>query len=174
MVLKKALGMESLRVSWRLITLVSLSWGLHSSRKFSVQSLSTIIHDRILDSSILGRKFPWNSWIPKKVNICLWRASLDRLPSKPNVYTRGIPVSSILCPLCYSEIELSDHCLINCPLVKSVWAKVGAGGVWICRGFLWMILSIGPGSPSLTSGLLKLSVALLGPLFGISGSGEMK
>ncbi|PWA58014.1 RNA-directed DNA polymerase, eukaryota, Reverse transcriptase zinc-binding domain protein [Artemisia annua] len=107
-------------------TLDCWQWGLHSSRKFSVQSLSTIIHDRILDSSILSRKFPWNSWIPKKVNICLWRASLDRLPSKPNLYTRGIPVSSTLCPLCYSEIKLLDHCLVNCPLVKSVWAKVGS------------------------------------------------
>ena len=35
-------------------------------------------------------------------------------------------VSSTLCPLCYTEIELLNHCLVNGPLVKSVWVKVGS------------------------------------------------
>ncbi|PWA61797.1 Retrovirus-related Pol polyprotein from transposon TNT 1-94 [Artemisia annua] len=34
-------------------------------------------------------------------------------------------VSSTLSPLCNSEIELLDHYLVNCPLVKLVSAKVG-------------------------------------------------
>ncbi|PWA61132.1 phospholipase-like, Aminotransferase-like mobile domain protein [Artemisia annua] len=76
-----------------------------------------------LRKTLGGRKFPWDSWIPKKINICLWRASLDRLPSNSNLSSRGASVSSTVCPLCNSEIELLDHCLINCLLVKSVLTK---------------------------------------------------
>nr|GEU49539.1 putative RNA-directed DNA polymerase, eukaryota, reverse transcriptase zinc-binding domain protein [Tanacetum cinerariifolium] len=46
--------------------------------------------------------------------------SLPLLPTMPNLSSRSVSVSSTLCN---SEIELLDHYLVNCPLVKPVWAK---------------------------------------------------
>ncbi|GJW74221.1 reverse transcriptase domain, reverse transcriptase zinc-binding domain protein [Tanacetum coccineum] len=76
-------------------------------------------------------KWVWNGdasgkLIPRKVNICVWRASLNRLPTRPNLVLRRISLDSVLCPFCDSVEETLDHCLISCPLVSSVWCKIWA------------------------------------------------
>ncbi|GJS62015.1 RNA-directed DNA polymerase, eukaryota, reverse transcriptase zinc-binding domain protein [Tanacetum coccineum] len=62
----------------------------------------------------------WNSWIPHKVNICVWRASINRLATWANLVTRGINMPSTFCLFCELEVEMIDHC----PLVLLGWRKI--------------------------------------------------
>ncbi|GKF46752.1 RNA-directed DNA polymerase, eukaryota, reverse transcriptase zinc-binding domain protein [Tanacetum coccineum] len=95
---------------------------------FKVKTLSKKIQNLLLNNSALGKHHCWNSLIPRKVNICVWRASLDRLPSRANLAMRGVELSSTSCPFCESVVEDIDHSLIRCPYVIKVWRKVWSWG----------------------------------------------
>nr|GEV89036.1 reverse transcriptase domain, reverse transcriptase zinc-binding domain protein [Tanacetum cinerariifolium] len=44
----------------------------------------------VLHTSLsLGAHHKWNSWIPKKVNVMVWKSLLDRLATGPNVMARS-------------------------------------------------------------------------------------
>ncbi|GJR23759.1 putative ribonuclease H-like domain-containing protein [Tanacetum coccineum] len=90
------------------------SWFRDTSRIFKVKSLANSLQNLLLADSKLNFHHIWNSWIPHKVNICVWRASLDKLPTRSNLILRGVNVSSVLCPLCDAEVESVEHCLIKC------------------------------------------------------------
>nr|GEV96149.1 putative exostosin-like protein [Tanacetum cinerariifolium] len=72
----------------------------------------------------LGDVHLWNSWIPCKINVCVWRDSINRLPTRANLSSCGIPIPSTLCPFSANEVENIEHCLLLCPFIKSVWRKV--------------------------------------------------
>ncbi|GJS09350.1 RNA-directed DNA polymerase, eukaryota, reverse transcriptase zinc-binding domain protein, partial [Tanacetum coccineum] len=72
----------------------------------------------------LGMHHNWNSWIPRKVNVCVWRASLNRLATRVNLVHRGINISDVACPFCDIEDEDVNHVLISCYSVLPVWRKV--------------------------------------------------
>ncbi|GKF14184.1 RNA-directed DNA polymerase, eukaryota, reverse transcriptase zinc-binding domain protein [Tanacetum coccineum] len=78
-----------------------------------ITTLSILIGDfRLLESEndyMIGEYHVWNSWIPKKVNICTWRASLNRLPTRSNLAIRGVAIPSSNCPLCNEEVESLEH-----------------------------------------------------------------
>ncbi|GJX30972.1 RNA-directed DNA polymerase, eukaryota, reverse transcriptase zinc-binding domain protein [Tanacetum coccineum] len=101
-------------------------WNGDASGKFKVCNLSASIQVKLLADCHLGQHHTWNRLIPRKVNICVWRASLNRLPTRPNLVLRRISLDSVLCPFCDSVEETLDHCLISCPLVSSVWCKIWA------------------------------------------------
>ncbi|GKC51189.1 reverse transcriptase domain, reverse transcriptase zinc-binding domain protein, partial [Tanacetum coccineum] len=71
-----------------------------------------------------GHSTRWNQIIPKKVNIFVWRASRDRLPSRWNLSRRGIEVNSLNCPICDAGTETSFHTLWACSLASLVWIRV--------------------------------------------------
>ncbi|GKB47887.1 retrotransposon protein, putative, ty1-copia subclass [Tanacetum coccineum] len=97
------------------------SWAYEASGLFKVKTLSDSIQNLQLVDCSLGKNHSCNSWIPRKVNINIWRASLDRLPTRLNLVSRGIPISDDSCPFCEAVAEDIDHCLINCPKVIRVW-----------------------------------------------------
>nr|GEW26017.1 putative RNA-directed DNA polymerase, eukaryota, reverse transcriptase zinc-binding domain protein [Tanacetum cinerariifolium] len=72
------------------------------------------IFPSLLSDSILGEHHSWNSWIPRKVNIYVWRASIDRLATRPNLVARGVNIESDLCALCDASSESTNHCLVVC------------------------------------------------------------
>lgn len=66
----------------------------------------------------------WNPLVPRRVNICVWRASLDRLPTLANLNLCGISMASISCPfrgVCEEDIE---HCLIKCSHSLAIWREI--------------------------------------------------
>ena len=71
-----------------------------------------------------GHSTRWNQIIPKKVNIFVWRASRDRLPSRWNPSRHGIEVNSLNCPICDAGTETSFHTLWACSLASLVWIRV--------------------------------------------------
>lgn len=44
--------------------------------------------------------FKWNSWVPKKVNVMNWRASLNRMPTLKSLQARGVNIQTDICSLC--------------------------------------------------------------------------
>ncbi|GKB12598.1 RNA-directed DNA polymerase, eukaryota, partial [Tanacetum coccineum] len=83
-------------------------WSCDATGVFKVRSITSLIQNKLLEYCKLDNHLLWNSWIPRKVNICVWRASLNRLPSRLNLQNRGVALSSILCPLCEDELSLQE------------------------------------------------------------------
>ncbi|GJW36106.1 RNA-directed DNA polymerase, eukaryota [Tanacetum coccineum] len=73
------------------------------------------------DASISTR---WCRFIPKKVNIFVWRAICDRLPTRWNLSIKGFELESIICPNCSSSPETVQHSLWACIHTTCVWHKV--------------------------------------------------
>ncbi|GKC53401.1 phospholipase-like protein [Tanacetum coccineum] len=53
-------------------------------------SLCSAIHLRVNTNDVSALPFSWNSWGPRKVNVCAWHVALDRLPTRLNLCQRGI------------------------------------------------------------------------------------
>ncbi|GJV45051.1 RNA-directed DNA polymerase, eukaryota, reverse transcriptase zinc-binding domain protein [Tanacetum coccineum] len=100
------------------------SWDNDASGSFKVKTLTCGLQDILLSDHSIGPHHMWNSWIPRKINICVWRASIDRLPTRTNLISRGVNITSTGCPFCHNEDEYIDHCLIRCPRVITIWRKV--------------------------------------------------
>ena len=73
----------------------------------------------------------WNSRLPKKVNILLWKIKIGRIPCRSLLNERGIDLNSILCPWCGEGVENIDHALVNCEEVKKLGFELVDGGVEI-------------------------------------------
>ncbi|GJZ04446.1 RNA-directed DNA polymerase, eukaryota [Tanacetum coccineum] len=95
---------------------------LNGDGVFSVKDIRSRIDDLLLPS--VGFETRWVKFIPIKVNVFVWRARLDRLPTRCNLSDRGVPLNSMLCPLCGSENEDSPHVFFRCELAKLISRKV--------------------------------------------------
>lgn len=73
------------------------SWSYNLNGKFTVSTLSKLIDKCILAPFSLSEFSHWNSWLPKKVNVFLWRSFFNRLRTLSNLDDRGLDVGSILC-----------------------------------------------------------------------------
>ncbi|GKC01005.1 RNA-directed DNA polymerase, eukaryota, reverse transcriptase zinc-binding domain protein, partial [Tanacetum coccineum] len=70
-------------------------------------------------------KSVWNTWVPRKVNVCAWRVAMDRLPTRENLLRRGlINLDSSSCFFCGSDVESKEHCFLSCPKIKLIWLKI--------------------------------------------------
>ncbi|GKD50699.1 RNA-directed DNA polymerase, eukaryota [Tanacetum coccineum] len=74
----------------------------------------------------------WNRFLPKNVNIFIWRVLHDRLPTRWNLSRRGIDLNSLYCLTCDASIETIDHILWFCSFDTSIWHRV----------FTWLDLKI--------------------------------
>nr|GEX07753.1 RNA-directed DNA polymerase, eukaryota, reverse transcriptase zinc-binding domain protein [Tanacetum cinerariifolium] len=152
------------------------SWSGDVSGVFRVRSLAKNIDNILLSNCRVGEHHIWNSWIPRKTNICTWRASLNRLPTRSNLASRGVPLSSSHCPFCMVEEETLVHCIISCPHVLSIWRKIWSW--WNLDSPLvfpsFSITDIVIGNVK-TSGCSHTNEVLNGPYIvqnGVFGSGE--
>ncbi|PWA45333.1 Endonuclease/exonuclease/phosphatase [Artemisia annua] len=57
--------------------------------RFSVKSLNSLIQNKLIGGGRIDVPFKWNSWFPRKVNICAWRLTMNRLPTKDNLTRFG-------------------------------------------------------------------------------------
>lgn len=62
----------------------------------------------------------WLNLVPMKVNVFVWRASMDRIHSFGALPRRGISVHSSHCRFYHVGSDETDHLLISCPLVREV------------------------------------------------------
>ncbi|GJS75871.1 putative RNA-directed DNA polymerase [Tanacetum coccineum] len=104
------------RDSWR--------WTLKENGDFAVIELSKLVEEKTLSVDSGGESKFWNKWVPKKVNIFVWRALKGRLPVREELDNRGIDLDSLLCPSCGDMVESRSHCLVMCNFARSVWKKI--------------------------------------------------
>ncbi|KAL4561637.1 hypothetical protein LXL04_033807 [Taraxacum kok-saghyz] len=61
----------------------------------------------------------WNSCIPRKINVLMWRMARDRLPTRLSLRDKGIDLHSLLCPICLCTGESSDHLFSKCEELRA-------------------------------------------------------
>ncbi|GJZ96151.1 zinc finger, CCHC-type containing protein, partial [Tanacetum coccineum] len=59
----------------------------------------------------------WSKLMPIKVNVFIWRM-LDKLPTRSNLFDKGVDVPCVLCPICDSKVESRNHLFFGCSLVS--------------------------------------------------------
>ncbi|PWA78937.1 RNA-directed DNA polymerase, eukaryota [Artemisia annua] len=109
------------------------TWSL-GSPSFSVKCTREHIDKITLPDGVMETR--WNSYLPKKLNIFIWRALCNRLPTRWNLSRKGIEVDLLNFPICDTSIETLNHSLWFCSLATTLWH----------RFFVW--LDIDPPSPS--------------------------
>ena len=66
----------------------------------------------------------WIKYIPIKVNIFVWRARRDFLPTRANLNRRGVILESSLCSVCHSEEEDINHVLFRCEVAQIIVRRI--------------------------------------------------
>nr|GEX03004.1 hypothetical protein [Tanacetum cinerariifolium] len=113
------------------------------SGSFKVKTFTKYMECFMLNDSMLGEHHIWNSWIPRKVNICTWRASLNRLPTRSNLVSRGVSLPSSCCIFCNVEVESLTIVLFVALGFSLFGGRYEAGGIsthlWLSPSFLLVI-----------------------------------
>nr|GEV18044.1 RNA-directed DNA polymerase, eukaryota, reverse transcriptase zinc-binding domain protein [Tanacetum cinerariifolium] len=88
-------------------------WSLNS-KGFSVASARIHIDEHTLIGGSMSTR--WPKCVPIKVNVFMWRLSLDKLATLVNMDRKGIDLASLLCPVCYECVENVNHLfsLVGC------------------------------------------------------------
>ncbi|KAJ9553570.1 hypothetical protein OSB04_017615 [Centaurea solstitialis] len=89
-------------------------WSLDKSGAFTVASLRKAIDDMRLDRG--DTPTLWNKIVPTKIRMLIWRARLDRLPTKVNLVKRGVAIDNVGCELCNLQDETGGHLFMDCIL----------------------------------------------------------
>ncbi|GJS12312.1 RNA-directed DNA polymerase, eukaryota [Tanacetum coccineum] len=95
---------------------------LSSSGDFCVKEVRTAIDDMALPSHPEPTR--WVKFIPIKINIFVWRARRDCLPTRHNLVHKGVVLESTSCPVCLSGVEDVHHILFRCSLAQEVLHRV--------------------------------------------------
>ena len=111
------------------LELVSLSqsndrWvcDLSGDGEFRVREVRNFLDNLFLPSH--SEPTRWIKYIPIKVNVFVWRARRDCLPTRVNLIRRGITLESCLCPLCHSEEEDINHVLFRCEVAQIIVRRI--------------------------------------------------
>ncbi|KAD3336918.1 hypothetical protein E3N88_32438 [Mikania micrantha] len=87
-------------------------------RNFSIQHIKSLCFKA--QNKVPNFPFPWNNWVPKKVNILCWRIEQNRVPTVDNLLKRQLQVNSSICKLCGEEAESSHHLFIGCRISSMI------------------------------------------------------
>ncbi|GKC56950.1 RNA-directed DNA polymerase, eukaryota [Tanacetum coccineum] len=97
-------------------------WSLGPKGTFTVKDARTIIDQKTLPS--LAPSNTWDKTIPRKVNIFMWKLSLDRLPHRLNLSLRGMDILAISCSCCNDNVESANHIFFECIIETEMWKLV--------------------------------------------------
>ncbi|GJS59478.1 nicotianamine synthase, S-adenosyl-L-methionine-dependent methyltransferase [Tanacetum coccineum] len=120
-------------ISWILLwvsynTIALLLLMIVGTSHFTTRTLYSVsVMRKYIDSRSLlteGNKTRWNKLVPIKISILAWRLINDRLPTRSKLYSRGIDLHSLLCPVCDENIESAQHLLVHCNLACDLWSLV--------------------------------------------------
>ncbi|GKD60574.1 RNA-directed DNA polymerase, eukaryota [Tanacetum coccineum] len=71
------------------------AWDLNGGGDFCVKDARDLVDEVLLPKENVATR--WIKTIPIKVNVFAWKLHLDRLPTRSNIFKRGIQVQSSLC-----------------------------------------------------------------------------
>ncbi|GKD97873.1 reverse transcriptase domain, reverse transcriptase zinc-binding domain protein [Tanacetum coccineum] len=99
----------------------TIVWNLCPNGTFTVNDARNIIDQKTLPS------LPSTSWdkiIPHKVNIFMWRLSLDRLPHRLNLSLCRMDIPAISCSSCNANVESANHIFFEYIIASDLWKLV--------------------------------------------------
>nr|GEV62280.1 hypothetical protein [Tanacetum cinerariifolium] len=96
------------------------TWSLGVLKGYTVASVRSLIDLHFLGANLNATH--WNRSMPVKVNVFMWRAMLNKLPTRVNLDRKGIEVDSLLCPIYHEDVETVNHIFFTCDLAKVLWA----------------------------------------------------
>nr|GEU96335.1 hypothetical protein [Tanacetum cinerariifolium] len=96
-------------------------WSLGPKGTFTVNDARNLIDQKSLPSL---SSTTWKKSIPRKVNIFIWRFSLDRLPHRLNLSLRGMDILTISCSSCNANVESVIHIFFECTIASDMWKLV--------------------------------------------------
>ncbi|KAJ0898232.1 putative reverse transcriptase zinc-binding domain-containing protein [Helianthus annuus] len=67
----------------------------------------------------------WILWIPLKVKIFVWRAEIERIPTRTTLNRRNVSVPDLRCVLCDADAETAEHLFTGCGFSFGVWTVIG-------------------------------------------------
>ncbi|GKE38717.1 RNA-directed DNA polymerase, eukaryota [Tanacetum coccineum] len=85
---------------------------------FRVKDVRNLLDETFLPKADTPTR--WIKCIPIKVNVFVWKALQDRLPTRSNLVRRNILIDSLSCPICDGEPEDSSHLFFRCCLARDV------------------------------------------------------
>ncbi|GJY95969.1 RNA-directed DNA polymerase, eukaryota [Tanacetum coccineum] len=93
-------------------------WDMNGDGVFRVKDVRNLLDDTLLPKD----EFPtrWVKCVPIKINVFSWKIFLDRLPTRLNLYRRGVVITSVECPNCGEANEDTTHIFFNCGLALDV------------------------------------------------------
>ncbi|GJR17198.1 RNA-directed DNA polymerase, eukaryota [Tanacetum coccineum] len=93
-------------------------WDMNGDGVFRVKDVRNLLDDTLLPKD----EFPtrWVKCVPIKINVFAWKIFLDRLPTRLNLYRRGVVITSVECPNCGEANEDTTHIFFNCGLALDV------------------------------------------------------
>ncbi|GJV17284.1 RNA-directed DNA polymerase, eukaryota [Tanacetum coccineum] len=83
-------------------------WDLNGKCVFRVKDVRILLDECFLPKAPTATR--WVKYVPIKINDFAWKVFLDRLPTRSDLQHRGVLVSDLLCPLCFSAQE--DSCIV--------------------------------------------------------------
>ncbi|KAD6455049.1 hypothetical protein E3N88_09755 [Mikania micrantha] len=98
-------------------------WQNEFGTSFSVKAVRREIEENTYQLQS-GRLFFWNNWVLKKVNVFVWRACMNRIPTKDALLCRGMEVGSSMCLSCGMVDESVDHLLVTCVVARAIWWQI--------------------------------------------------
>ncbi|KAG9441971.1 hypothetical protein H6P81_017825 [Aristolochia fimbriata] len=97
-----------------------LVWSLSPNGSYTVASAYTHLLGNPSGSS--QAKLAWKMEAPPKVKMFIWSVAHNRILTRENLVRRGIPLPSLLCPLCEDKQESVDHLLLQCTMAWHIWS----------------------------------------------------
>lgn len=76
--------------------------------------------------NVIGKNYCCK-WVPKRINIFIWRLLNNRLAVNTALANRGLKMDSTLCEVCKEEEESLSHSFVECRRSKLIWSFIG---VW--------------------------------------------
>ncbi|GJV49210.1 RNA-directed DNA polymerase, eukaryota [Tanacetum coccineum] len=95
---------------------------LEGSGDFSVASVRKLLDGNMLPE--VASKTRWIKAMPIKVNVHAWRVKLDCLPTRINIFRRGMEIESIICPMCGEAAKSSRHIFFSCHIAREILRKI--------------------------------------------------
>jgi len=100
-------------------------WNLETSHVYSVRSAYKLLTSQPPTASVVSVSSLWNKDYPLKVVLFAWRLFRDRLPSKNNLFRRGvISNDALLCATGCGIEETSEHLFLHCNIFGSIWHHI--------------------------------------------------
>ncbi|XP_062021454.1 uncharacterized protein LOC133738034 [Rosa rugosa] len=106
-----------------------LSWGPETRGHFSVKSAYWIARQQVLGNVLTSTsqgdpyielwKRLWKAKVPGKVQICVWRACNNLLPTREQLLHKGYE-GAVTCLLCNHGLETNNHIFGTCPTALNI------------------------------------------------------